>query len=95
MGWGNKILVGVVVKTKLGELEEEVREVFLRRSRKELTGVVQEVSEKKRLLVMFQYGCENYLVSNQLTVVTVDNIYMTKEAKVPIINEEPYDTVPL
>ena len=34
-------MVGKVVKTKVGELEEEIREVVLRRSRKEMPGVVQ------------------------------------------------------
>ena len=36
-------MVGTVVKIKVGELEEEFRERFLRRLRKEITGVVQEV----------------------------------------------------
>ena len=40
---GFKIMVGMVVKAKVGELEEEIREGFSRRSRKEITGVVQEI----------------------------------------------------
>ena len=38
---GNKIVVGTVVKANMGDLEEEVREVCLRRTRKELTVLVQ------------------------------------------------------
>ena len=40
-GRGNKIVVGTVVKAKIGELEEEVRVDSSRRMRKELSGVVQ------------------------------------------------------
>ena len=43
-------MVGTVVKSKIGELEEEVRVCSSRRTRKELTGVVQGVSEKKEVL---------------------------------------------
>ena len=39
-GRGNKIVEGAVVKSKIGELEEEVRAGNSRRMRKELTGVV-------------------------------------------------------
>ena len=49
-------MVGTVVKTKIGELEEEVRVGSSRRMRKELTGVVQGVSGKRRFLVRFQNG---------------------------------------
>ena len=37
---GNKIVVGKVVKAKIGELEEEVRVGSSIRMRKEFTGVV-------------------------------------------------------
>ena len=47
-----------VVKSKIDELKEEVREVFLRISRKELTGVVQGVTRKESFLVRFQYRCK-------------------------------------
>ena len=63
-GRGNKIVVGAVVKSKIGELEEEVREGSSRRISKELNGVVQGVSGKKRFLVRFLDGCENNLSSN-------------------------------
>ena len=49
-------MVGELVKAKIGELEEEVRTGFLRRTRKELTDVFQEISGKKRFLVSFQDG---------------------------------------
>ena len=55
-GRGNKIAVGKVVKAKVGELEEEVREGFSRRLRNDLTVFFQGLSGKKRFLVRFQYG---------------------------------------
>ena len=64
-------MLGTVIKSNIGELEEEVRAGSLRRMRKELNGVVQGVSGKRRLFVRFQYGCKNNLYSNQLTVVIV------------------------
>ena len=70
-GGGNKIMVGAVVKAKVGELEDEVREVFYRRTGKELTGVVQGVSGERRLLVRFHYGFEKNMTSNQLTTLEV------------------------
>ena len=53
------ILMGTVVKAKVCDLEEELREGFLRRSRKDFTGVVQGVSGKKRFLVRFHNVFEN------------------------------------
>ena len=94
-GRGNNILVGTVVKAKVGELEEEVREGFLRILRKELTGVVQVVSGKKRLLVRFKYGRENYMKSNQLTIGTVENIPMEEEPDVSTVDVIPDEKVPL
>ena len=87
-------MLGAVVKAKIGELEEEVREGFLRRMRKELTVVFQGVSGKKRFLVRFQYGCRNYLASNKLTVVIVEKIPVEEEPKVPTIPKIPDKTVP-
>ena len=55
-GRGNKIVVGTAVKAKIGELEEEVRVGSSRRMRKELTGVVQSISGKRRFLVRFHDG---------------------------------------
>ena len=54
-GRGNNILVETAVKEKVGELEEEAREEFTRRPRKELTGVAEGVIFKKSCLVRFQY----------------------------------------
>ena len=48
---GYNILVGTAVMANVGELEDEVREGFPRRLRKELTGVVQGVSLNRRFLV--------------------------------------------
>ena len=70
-GGGVNILVGTIVKYKVGELEEELREGFFMQFRKELTGVVQRFSGNKRFLVKLQDGSEKYITLNQLTVVTV------------------------
>ena len=51
-------MMGTVVKAKVCELEEEIREGNLRRLRKEVTGMVQGVVGKRRYLVRFQYGGE-------------------------------------
>ena len=61
----------------------------------ELTGVVQDVSGKKRFLVMFQDGCENNLSSNQLTVVIVEKIPEEKELEVSEIAEIPEEQIEL
>ena len=58
------VLTGKVVNSKVGELEEEVRELFLRRLSKLLAGVVQLLSGKKRFLVRFQGGCKKDMTSN-------------------------------
>ena len=73
-GGGNKIVVGTVVKAKIWELEEEVRVGSARRMRKELNGVVQAISGKRKFLVRFHDGCEKNLSSNQLTVVAAHEI---------------------
>ena len=73
-GRGDKIVVVMVVKAKIGELEEEVRAGSSRSMRKELTDVVQGVSERRRFLVRFQNGCKNNLYLNQLNVAIVDKI---------------------
>ena len=67
---GGGVLVGTVVKEKVGELEDEVREVFSRRMRMDLTGVVQRVSGKRRFLAIFQDWCDKVMTLNQLRVVT-------------------------
>ena len=50
---GYDLLVGTDVKAKIGELEEEIREGFLRRLRKEMPGMAQEVVGKRRYLLSF------------------------------------------
>ena len=86
-------MVGTVVKAKIGELEEEVRVGSSRRIRKELAGVVQGVSGRRRLLVRFQNGCEKNLYSNQLTVVTAHEILVEDAPEVSTIPEIPEDNV--
>ena len=47
----------MLVKAEVGDLEDEVREIFSRRLWKELTCVFQGVSVKRRLLARLQYEC--------------------------------------
>ena len=70
--------MGTLVKEKVGELEDKVRERFSRRLRKELTVSVQGLSRERRFLARFQDGCDKYLTSNQLTIMTVQKIPMTE-----------------
>ena len=88
-------MVGTVVKANIGELEEEVRAGCPRRSRKELTGMVQGISGKKRFLVRFQDGCKNNLSLNQLTIFILDNIPEGKEPEAPASTEIPDELVEL
>ena len=88
-------MVGTVVQAKIGELEGEVRAGCSRRTRKELTGVLQVVSGKKRFLVRYQYGCENNLSSNQLSAIIVEKIREEKESAVLGIPDIPEDQVEL
>ena len=85
-GRGNKIVVRTVVKAKIRELEEEVRVGSAIRTRKELTGVVQAISGKRRFLVRFHDGCEKNLSSYQLTVVTAHEILVEE---VPLVSTIP------
>ena len=90
---GNKIVVGTVVKAKIGELEEEVRVGSSRRMRKELTGVVQDISGKRRFLVRFHDECKKNLSSNQLTIVAAHEILVEEAPLVSTIPEIPEDIV--
>ena len=92
--WGtNKILVGTVVKEKLGDLEEDFREVFIRHLGNEFTGVVVGVIGKKRLLVRFQYGFEKDLILNKPTVVTVERIPNTNKYELAMIPERNFGII--
>ena len=51
-----KIVVGSVVKAKIGELEKITRKVRSRRMRKEVVGCVQSVVGKNNFLVLFEDG---------------------------------------
>ena len=86
-------MMGTVVKAKIGELEEEVRVGSARRMRKELTGMVQAISGKRRLLVSFHDGCKKNLSSNQLTVVAAHEILVEEAPLVSTIPEIPEDIV--
>ena len=90
---GNKIGVGTVVKSKIGELEEEVRAGSSRRTRTELNGVVQGILGRRRLLARFKNGCKNNMYLNQFTVVIVEKILEEKEPEVSEIYEIPEEQV--
>ena len=92
-GRGKKIVEGTVVKSNIGELEEKVRAGNSIRMRKELTGVVQGVSGRRRFLVRFQNECKNNLSSNLLTVVILDKIPVEEETLVSTIIEILEDQV--
>ena len=47
--------------------------------------MVKVVSGKSRFLVRFYDGCEKYITSNQLIIVTVEKNPVDEEAKVPTI----------
>ena len=64
-------MVGIVVKAKVGEMEEEIREVFYMGLRKEMTGVVQEVVGERRYLERFHDGLEKEMSYIQLTIVVI------------------------
>ena len=57
-GRGEKIIVGTVVMAKVGDLEEEIREIFSRRLGKEMTVVVQDIVGNMMYSVRFQDGLE-------------------------------------
>ena len=82
-----------VGKANTGELELEVRAGNSRRMSKELTGVVQGVSGRRRFLMRFQNGCKKNMSSNQLTVVIVHKILVEEEPLVSTIPEIPEDQV--
>ena len=86
-------MVETVVKATIGELEEEVRAGNSRRMSKELTGVVQGVSGRRRVLMRFQNGCEKNFSLNQLTVVTAHEILAEETPEVSTIPHIPEDNV--
>ena len=79
-GGGGKIVVGTVLKAKIGELEEDVRAVSSRRMWKYLSGGVQGVSGKKRLLARFQDVCKNNISVKQFPAVNRINMFRGKGA---------------
>ena len=86
-------MVGAVVKSKIGELEEETMEGNSIIMRKELNGVVQGVLGRRRFLVRFHHGCKNNMSSNKLTVVILEKIPVEEEPEVSTIPEIPEDQV--
>ena len=74
-------------------MEDEVRYLFSRWLRKKLAGVSQGVSGKMILLVRYQDGCEKDLNLNQLTIITLEEIPLSEESKVPTISLISYKTI--
>ena len=89
-------MVGTVVKAKIGELEEEVRVGSARSMMKELTGVVQAISGKRKFLVRFHDGWEKNLSSNQLTIMAAHEILVEEEplvSTIPVILEDKNEVI--
>ena len=57
--------------------------------------MVQGIYGKKNFLVMYQYGCENNMSSNQLTIVIVEKIPEEKEPEVFATPDIPEEQVKL
>ena len=83
------------MKAKVGDLEEEVRKLYSRWMRKELIGVIESVSGKKRFLVRFHYGFGKVLSLNKLDEMMIGGRPKTKEAELPKIYAIPDETVGL
>ena len=86
-------MVRTVVKSKIGELEEELRSGNSRRMKNELTDVVQGVLGRGRFLVRFIMGAKIICPRDQLTVVIVEKIPVEEEPEVSTIPEIPEDQV--
>ena len=84
-----------MVKSKVGELEEEGWAEFSRRLRKELNSLVQLVSWKRSFLVRFKDVREKYLTLNKLSLVTLDKIPVDEEPGMHMISGIPDETVDL
>ena len=59
-----KIVVGSVVKTKVGELESITREGITRMTRKDVVECVPSVVGKKKFLVQFEDGHKKKIISS-------------------------------
>ena len=86
-------MVGAVVKAKVGDMDDEIREGFPRRLRKDMTGVVQEVVGKRIYLVRLHDGLEKEMSSNQLTILVVrseveEEIEVGEVDMIPEVREE-------
>ena len=88
----DKILVGMVAKAKVGELEDEIREEFSLWMRKELAGAMKLIYGNRMFLMIFQDGYEKDTTANKITAVTVDRINVNKEAEVTTISVMPDET---
>ena len=84
--------MGKILKSNLSKFEDEVKEGFTRRLRKEFTGVVESLYDNRTLLVRFQYIFKQYTTLNQLTTVIVESVRMTKESEAPKHSEIPDKT---
>ena len=80
-----KIVVGSVVKAKVGELEKITRKVRSRRMRKEVVGCVQSVVGKNKFLVLFEDGQKKEIGSCPL-------VYLNEKEEVDM--EEPITLFP-
>ena len=60
-----------------------------------MTGVVKDVSGRRKFLVKFQNGCKNILSLNEITVVIVEKIPVEEEPEVSMIPEITEDQIEL
>ena len=73
-----KIRTGSVVKVKVGELEKITREGKIRRIRKEVVVCAQDVGGEKKLLIQFEDGKQEEIISSLLVFFSLKyevNIY--------------------
>ena len=81
------------MKSNVGELEKEIREEFFRRSRKKMTGVVQDVLGKRRCLVRFQDELEKEMLLIHTTIVVIrseleEDIEVREVEIIPEVSED-------
>ena len=89
-GRGNKIVVGKVVKAKIGELEEEVRAGSSIGTRKELNGVVQGVSGRRRLLLRLHCPRKYFSSDAPSRRLYLRHPYPLHQDHSPILSTPPY-----
>ena len=86
-------MVGTVVKAKVYELEEDLRDGCSRRLMNDMSGLVQEVVGKRRYLARLHYGGKKEMSLDQLTIVVIrseleEEIEVREAKMIPEVGEE-------